>query len=43
QLVSVILIVIGLALMIYRRIKHQPPLYKEAGPLSWPSPKGKVK
>lgn len=43
QLVSVILIVIGLALMIYRRIKHQPPLYKEAGPLSWPSPKGKEK
>ena len=30
QLVSVILIIIGLVILIYRRIKYQPPLYKEA-------------
>lgn len=29
QLVSVILIIIGLVILIYRRIKYQPPLYKE--------------
>ena len=34
QLVSVILIIIGLVILIYRRIKYQPPLYK-AGPLTW--------
>ena len=29
QLVSVILIIIGLVILIYRRIKYQPPLYKK--------------
>ncbi|MCH4352132.1 prolipoprotein diacylglyceryl transferase [Staphylococcus haemolyticus] len=43
QLVSVILIIIGLVILIYRRIKYQPPLYKEAGPLTWNSSKAKVK
>lgn len=43
QLVSVILIIIGLVILIYRRIKYQPSLYKEAGPLTWNSPKAKVK
>lgn len=43
QLVSVILIVLGLAIMIYRRVKYQPPLYKEAGPLAWPNSKVNVK
>ena len=42
QLVSVILIIIGLVILIYRRIKYQPPLYKE-GPLTWNSSKAKVK
>ena len=35
QLVSVILIVISI-LIIYRRIKHQPSTFKNAGPLTWP-------
>ena len=36
QLVSVILIIISVAIMLYRRFKYQPPTYKNAGPLSWP-------
>lgn len=43
QLVSVILIVLGLVIMIYRRVKYQPSLYKEAGPLAWPNSKVNVK
>ncbi|PTK75715.1 prolipoprotein diacylglyceryl transferase [Staphylococcus haemolyticus] len=43
QLVSIILIIIGLVILIYRRIKYQPPLYKEAGSLTWNSSKAKVK
>ncbi|UDI78839.1 prolipoprotein diacylglyceryl transferase [Staphylococcus taiwanensis] len=43
QLVSVILIVLGLVIMIYRRVKYQPPLYKEAGPLAWTNSKENVK
>ena len=39
QLVSVILIIISVALMLYRRFKYQPPTYKNAGPLSWPKQK----
>lgn len=35
QLVSIILIVISIVLIIVRRIKYQPPQYKNAGPLSW--------
>lgn len=43
QLVSVILIIIGLVLMVYRRMKYQPPIYKTAGPLSWSTSKGNAK
>ena len=39
QLVSVILIIISVAIMLYRRFKYQPPTYKNAGPLSWPKQK----
>ncbi|MFI3133191.1 prolipoprotein diacylglyceryl transferase, partial [Staphylococcus warneri] len=39
QLVSVILIIISVVLMLYRRFKYQPPTYKNAGPLSWPKQK----
>lgn len=35
QLVSVILIVISIILIIYRRIKYQPSTFKNAGPLTW--------
>mgnify|MGYP007097570527 FL=1 len=42
QLVSIILIIIGMTLIIYRRIKYQPAIYKNAGPLTWNS-RGKVK
>ena len=37
QLVSIILIIIGMTLIIYRRIKYQPAIYKNAGPLTWNS------
>lgn len=43
QLVSVILIIIGLVLMVYRRMKYQPPIYKTAGPLSWSTSNGNAK
>ncbi|PNZ71126.1 prolipoprotein diacylglyceryl transferase [Staphylococcus croceilyticus] len=43
QLVSVILIIVGLILIVYRRLKHPPPIYKEAGPLSWPNSKVNAK
>lgn len=36
QLVSVLLIIISIAVIIYRRYKYQPLKYKHAGPLSWP-------
>ena len=39
QLVSVILIVISIILIIYRRIKYQPSTFKNAGPLTWPGKK----
>lgn len=37
QLVSIILMIMGIILIIYRRIKHQPAIYKNAGPLTWNS------
>lgn len=43
QLVSVILIIVGLILIVYRRLKYNPPIYKEAGPLSWHNNKAKAK
>ena len=42
QLVSVILIIIGLVILIYRRIKYHHHCTK-AGPLTWNSSKAKVK
>ncbi|WKU12893.1 prolipoprotein diacylglyceryl transferase [Staphylococcus devriesei] len=43
QLVSVIFILIGLVLMVYRRLKYAPPIYKTAGPLSWSTTKENAK
>ncbi|NWK84672.1 prolipoprotein diacylglyceryl transferase [Staphylococcus sp. GSSP0090] len=35
QLMSIILIIIGIVIMIVRRVKYDAPRYKEVGPLSW--------
>lgn len=37
QLMSIILIIIGVVIMIVRRVKYDAPRYKVVGPLSWPS------
>ncbi|WP_270892728.1 prolipoprotein diacylglyceryl transferase [Staphylococcus saprophyticus] len=37
QLMSIILIIIGVVIMIVRRVKYDAPRYKAVGPLSWPS------
>ncbi|KOR14151.1 diacylglyceryl transferase [Staphylococcus carnosus] len=36
QLVSILLILIGSAMIIYRRFKYQPPKYKDVKALPWP-------
>ena len=41
QLMSVILVIIGIAIIIFRRVKYNPMQYKDAGPLSWPKTKAK--
>ncbi|MCG7340079.1 prolipoprotein diacylglyceryl transferase [Staphylococcus sp. ACRSN] len=41
QLMSVILIIIGISIMIIRRVKYKAPQYKAVGPLSWPNKKVK--
>ncbi|WP_086098620.1 prolipoprotein diacylglyceryl transferase [Staphylococcus aureus] len=41
QLVSILLILISISLIVYRRIKYNPPLYSKVGAL--PSPTKKVK
>ncbi|WP_436855130.1 prolipoprotein diacylglyceryl transferase [Staphylococcus caeli] len=41
QLVSVILVIIGISIMIIRRVKFNSPRYKEVGPLAWPNSKEK--
>ncbi|NKE84919.1 prolipoprotein diacylglyceryl transferase [Staphylococcus arlettae] len=41
QLMSVILIIVGIAIMIIRRVKYDSPRYREAGALSWPTKKAK--
>jgi len=41
QLVSVILVIIGISIMIIRRVKYNSPRYKDVGPLAWPNPKEK--
>lgn len=35
QLMSIILIIIGVVIMIVRRVKYDAPRYKSVGPLSW--------
>ncbi|MCG1471812.1 prolipoprotein diacylglyceryl transferase [Staphylococcus epidermidis] len=41
QLVSVVLIMISVIFVIYRRVKHQPIKYENSGPLTWPIKKAK--
>ncbi|HDZ8725451.1 TPA: prolipoprotein diacylglyceryl transferase [Staphylococcus aureus] len=41
QLVSILLILISISLIVYRRIKYNPPLYSKVGALSWPTKKVK--
>lgn len=41
QLVSILLILISISLIVYRRIKYNPPLYSEVGALPWPTKKVK--
>ena len=43
QLVSAILIIAGIILIVYRRMKYNPPIYKKAGPLNWSNNKVNVK
>ncbi|HDH7038834.1 TPA: prolipoprotein diacylglyceryl transferase [Staphylococcus aureus] len=41
QLVSILLILISISLIVYRRIKYNPPLYSKVGALPWPTIKVK--
>ncbi|MCD0619382.1 prolipoprotein diacylglyceryl transferase [Staphylococcus aureus] len=41
QLVSILLILISISLIVYRRIKYSPPLYSKVGALPWPTKKVK--
>ncbi|HDC8151463.1 TPA: prolipoprotein diacylglyceryl transferase [Staphylococcus aureus] len=41
QLVSILLILISISLIVYRRIKYNPPLYSKIGALPWPTRKVK--
>ncbi|HDE0599449.1 TPA: prolipoprotein diacylglyceryl transferase [Staphylococcus aureus] len=41
QLVSILLILISISLIVYRRIKYNPPLYTKVGALPWPTKKVK--
>ncbi|SCS30992.1 prolipoprotein diacylglyceryl transferase [Staphylococcus caeli] len=41
QLVSVLLVIIGISIMIIRRVKYNSPRYKDVGPLAWPNLKEK--
>ncbi|HDC9910579.1 TPA: prolipoprotein diacylglyceryl transferase [Staphylococcus aureus] len=41
QLVSILLILISISLIIYRRIKYNPPLYSKVEALPWPTKKVK--
>ncbi|HHD7305369.1 TPA: prolipoprotein diacylglyceryl transferase [Staphylococcus aureus] len=41
QLVSILLILISISLIVYRRIKYNPPLYSKVGALLWPTKKVK--
>ncbi|PHK49276.1 prolipoprotein diacylglyceryl transferase [Staphylococcus edaphicus] len=35
QLMSIVLIIVGIAIMIIRRVKYGAPRYKDVGPLAW--------
>ncbi|HEA6704588.1 TPA: prolipoprotein diacylglyceryl transferase [Staphylococcus aureus] len=39
QLVSILLLLISISLIVYRRIKYNPPLYSKVGALPWPTKK----
>lgn len=41
QLVSILLTLISISLIVYRRIKYNPPLYSKVGALPWPTKKVK--
>ncbi|MBU7214277.1 prolipoprotein diacylglyceryl transferase [Staphylococcus aureus] len=41
QLVSILLILVSISLIVYRRIKYNPPLYSKVGALPWPTKKVK--
>lgn len=41
QLVSILLILISISLIVYRRIKYNPPLHSKVGALPWPTRKVK--
>ncbi|HDZ0272020.1 TPA: prolipoprotein diacylglyceryl transferase [Staphylococcus aureus] len=41
QLVSILLILISISLIVYRRIKYNPPLHSKVGALPWPTKKVK--
>ncbi|HHZ7610757.1 TPA: prolipoprotein diacylglyceryl transferase [Staphylococcus aureus] len=41
QLVSILLILISISLIVYRRIKYNPPLYSKVWALPWPTKKVK--
>ncbi|HDP5823648.1 TPA: prolipoprotein diacylglyceryl transferase [Staphylococcus aureus] len=41
QLVSILLILISISLIVYRRTKYNPPLYSKVGALPWPTKKVK--
>ena len=42
QLVSVILIVVSIILIVYRRVKYHPSTFKNSGPLQWPGKRRSV-
>lgn len=39
QVVSIILILVSIGLIVYRRMKYNPPVYSSVGPLTWPTKK----
>lgn len=41
QLMSIILIIVGIVIMIIRRVKYNAPRYKDVGPLAWSNQKVK--
>ncbi len=41
QVVSIILILVSICLIVYRRVKYNPPIYSSVGPLTWPTKKVK--